>query len=588
LQCKSYHEACRRRLPQTPQPIRPSPSVSDGEDTDLSSDHCVGQDSTERQLAPELSVAEDLPSRLLEITNVEQQMVRVIETASLSSEDRQDLCSSGFAALSYCWGGEQSQKLISGKLEQFMMSTPARRYSKTIQDALWVTTQLGLRHIWIDALCICQDDETDKQREIAKMSLYYGTASVTICAASATACHEGFLQRREEPAYGTGPFELPYETGGKTGSVILYEDTGSDNPSEPTCSRAWTLQESMLSRRILVFATKQLYWTCCDSNASCGGRNAELTSRIMGDPLSFVPGIYPIATSWMLPPEAQWWQILVDYVSRKMADSSDKLLAISALASHLQQGFAERSGETVYLAGLFLQLERPLSVVQQFLWMTDARRSSRAGKYRAPSWSWACLDGPIETLSKFSELPTESLGVTYYPVPGDPESRRREVYTIKAEVVGHNVTLAELTAPFGAVKAAHLRLRAPMKVISLEDALLRSLAKFVHSLDVLGELDRQLPYLALIPDSVQDEASLERALQGKDPLHCFELLMADSHRLSFGLILDPREDLGLNYFSRLGVYAFSCRDYSIPETEHIMKSRESFHWCAEPTEVCLV
>ena len=70
---------------------------------------------------------------------------------------------------------------------------------QSIQDAITVTRMLDLRYPWVDALCILQDSSSNKERELSRMENIYRNSYVTICAASARGCHEGFLKKRSRP-----------------------------------------------------------------------------------------------------------------------------------------------------------------------------------------------------------------------------------------------------------------------------------------------------------------------------------------------------------------------------------------------------
>ena len=70
---------------------------------------------------------------------------------------------------------------------------------KTIQDAIFVTHELGLRFLWVDTFCIVQDDEEEKAREISNMDRIFSEAEITIAAARASHVYEGFLHPRRIP-----------------------------------------------------------------------------------------------------------------------------------------------------------------------------------------------------------------------------------------------------------------------------------------------------------------------------------------------------------------------------------------------------
>lgn len=91
-----------------------------------------------------------------------------------------------YIALSHCWGGKQP--LITTKENKCSMKTciPWAKLPNTFQDAISVTRRLGLRYIWIDSLCIVQDDAEDWEREAAKMALIFEAAYLTVAATAAT------------------------------------------------------------------------------------------------------------------------------------------------------------------------------------------------------------------------------------------------------------------------------------------------------------------------------------------------------------------------------------------------------------------
>jgi hypothetical protein len=99
-----------------------------------------------------------------------------------------------YAALSYVWGGPQAfctlQSNVASHSSQISLST----LPQTIQDAVFCAHKLGLKYLWVDSLCIIQDSTDDWEREIANMAQIYKNAFVTISAAKAKGCHEGFLK----------------------------------------------------------------------------------------------------------------------------------------------------------------------------------------------------------------------------------------------------------------------------------------------------------------------------------------------------------------------------------------------------------
>jgi hypothetical protein len=103
-----------------------------------------------------------------------------------------------------------------------------------------ITLKLGLRYIWIDSLCILQDDARDLSREIAKMADTFQGAFVTISAASSSSVHHGFLSNRQTaPRARVG---LPWHSKNVgTGTLLIEQTRRAYDPAEdPINLRAWS------------------------------------------------------------------------------------------------------------------------------------------------------------------------------------------------------------------------------------------------------------------------------------------------------------------------------------------------------------
>jgi hypothetical protein len=217
------------------------------------------------------------------------------------------------------------------------------------------------------------------------MADIYGSAFLTIAAASARSVHEGIFHDRKLPEEQVAmKFSAENNASLDNPVYIQHNPVFRDCVDEPLYLRGWTLQERMLSPRVVVFTRDQLVWNCQTHNITESGIEMNAlgqqrlrTSDVLGDggALKF------------------WHFVVRDYSSRYLTNATDKLPALSGLAAALHQ----RTGDE-YLAGLWKE-----SVLDDLLWMNGAIHGSRGNRvapsrqpgYRAPSWSWASIDGNI-------------------------------------------------------------------------------------------------------------------------------------------------------------------------------------------------
>ena len=160
-----------------------------------------------------------------------------------------------WACLSYCWGDHQPTVTTNATLLQHKSGFSFEGLPKTFQDAITVTHQLGLRFLWIDSLCIIQDDPEDVANEISKMPDIYKHAYVTISASVASGCRDGFLQDRPWQQ----PVAIPCRCeGGMMGTAFFTDQSTDGSLYDPVHFRAWTLQERILSPRFLDYSSMHL------------------------------------------------------------------------------------------------------------------------------------------------------------------------------------------------------------------------------------------------------------------------------------------------------------------------------------------
>lgn len=191
-----------------------------------------------------------MPTPLIEITGTS-------ETISLRLRQTEEVLHVPFAALTHCWGGEQPMRCLSSNMISYGPAIPFEKESPTIKDAAQVCQGMGLKHLWMNALCLIQKDANDKTVEIAKMTSVYGSAAVTIAAARSSSATEGLMGENF-----AGPGEgvtFSYRCiDGKLGSITLAKlNDGGFESVEPIDERGWALQERLSSSRIIEFGSRR-------------------------------------------------------------------------------------------------------------------------------------------------------------------------------------------------------------------------------------------------------------------------------------------------------------------------------------------
>ncbi|KAI1127943.1 heterokaryon incompatibility protein-domain-containing protein [Nemania abortiva] len=170
---------------------------------------------------------------------------------------------SPYAALSYCWGGDQLYKTTRSNVDSRGSGISWGEIPQTIRDAIRVTAGVGLSYLWVDSLCIIQDDEQGKLRDIAQMPRIYGHATVTIVASRSKGALEGFLHDINPPELIAFTSEVPYRCPtGELGTVYLVEDGEGHSMPEPIDDRGWTLQGNHLSSTVVTFESRQSSIIC--------------------------------------------------------------------------------------------------------------------------------------------------------------------------------------------------------------------------------------------------------------------------------------------------------------------------------------
>ncbi|KAH6684498.1 heterokaryon incompatibility protein-domain-containing protein, partial [Halenospora varia] len=317
---------------------------------------------------------------------------RVLDIETLQSSNSR----SNYAALSYCWGGPQDTLLSKSTIESYSEQLSLDTCSQTIQDAVSVTRGLGLRYLWIDALCILQDESADKTHEIENMGKIYKDATVTISAASSPSAKQGFLTFQGHPSPIATAIICPqreFTSEGQSedpalGKLWLDRERIHDHSTEPLSLRGWAFQEQVLSSRLLQYGSEGITWHCLDQDKTV--QVLPTCVRYKQRSKASRPGILErLALTHGKIGFKLWTEMIEDYSGRGLGVPSDRLKAIAGIASELHQ----LSGDK-YLAGLWEE-----DLLYQLGWRQDTidtvTQTPISRKLTSPSWSWASTEGKV-------------------------------------------------------------------------------------------------------------------------------------------------------------------------------------------------
>lgn len=299
-----------------------------------------------------------------------------------------------YVALSHSWGGSQPAKTTKANLDARCESLELGELPRTFNDALQVTLRLGFSFLWIDSLCIVQDDVEDWKTESVRMGDLYRNASVTVAATRAKNSEAGFLGPRERTRVAKIPRNSIDDEAGALNVYIGHRRSFEDDVDNgPLNKRAWVFQERILSPRTLHFTKSQVYWECWTKH-----HGEDLESNFLGImkdrkyPMILAPcGAGIDAVDKESTPHA-WWYMLNQYSKCQLSFQSDKLVAITGLVDNIAS-----QTEVRFIKGLWED-----SVHTGLLWSAVNPPMETLVEVEAPSWSWASRKGAIDHIQLYS------------------------------------------------------------------------------------------------------------------------------------------------------------------------------------------
>ncbi|MCJ1434442.1 hypothetical protein MMC27_003810 [Xylographa pallens] len=291
----------------------------------------------------------------------------------------------------------------ASNIEQMKKSIPMSILPPLFRDAVMITRRLGFRQLWIDSLCIIQDSPEDWNHEVTQMGNIYARSALNIAADASKNCDDSILGQRHLVFQ---PIEMTFNSHNHQVNGTMFVRPCLDSWDDVLqygsnlSSRAWVLQESMLASRTLHFCKQQMLWEC---------RSLRIAESCLTPTAAPIPGLRKEhQDDWSLNKRfllsvitkgetdstekacdillLQWYTIVEKYSLRHLTISCDRLPALASLACCFRDLLKDS-----YHCGIFAN-----DLHHGLLWQTQDRFSARyAASYRAPSWNWASVDGPV-------------------------------------------------------------------------------------------------------------------------------------------------------------------------------------------------
>ncbi|CAH0045024.1 unnamed protein product [Clonostachys solani] len=392
--------------------------------------------------------ASSFPTRLVDIAGPIPRLVYGDQIIAEAERNGREIPK--YAALSYCWGLESHAraqlKTTAASEETMRLGIPIESLTGTIRDAVRVARAFQIPLLWVDSLCIIQDDIADWEREASRMGIVYSHAFVTFCSLGSS-CHTSFLQPPSPtiliPFQSSlndeikGAYVLRYSTCaiGKVNANHLLTDVSSSR----WLQRGWAHQEYVMSARLVVFGPHFVHFLCPSITAAENEEPASVQWQFL---------LRGVATD---PEELynEWGKSIAPiYSDRQFTKPEDALPAISGLARYFSIVLADE-----YIAGLWKR-----DMIRGLIWsycrypgtgfygINDLlERLNQRAPYIAPSWSW---------------IGRRNIDMDLYRQIQDTRGDFQSLCDIEAtvDVQGQN--------PFGRISHAQLRVTAPTYTFS--------------------------------------------------------------------------------------------------------------------------
>lgn len=331
-----------------------------------------------------------------------------------------------YVTLSHCWGGHLPIMLNKANLASFQEGISFDALPKTFQDAVVYTRRLGFRYLWIDSLCIVQDDAEDWRQQSAKMAGIYEHSSINLAATVAFDGRDGLFTPHRPSLAGyitDGTTHVPIDSvtvetleseQGKPGRFVVKEWISAKHPgyffqggpdvADTLAGRAWVYQERLLCSKVLHFGHSDLFWECnAEVACQCGAWRHTLSRHLYAQ----FPKDMHTRTARILSEgdtkvlRYRWQRIVTEFSCMAIMFESDRLPAVAGVAKQLSSrcpdGLQYVMG--VWKEFLFLHLlwhVPPWEVKPGGERWLHPRPPDALERAMPPSWTWASVGNCVQ------------------------------------------------------------------------------------------------------------------------------------------------------------------------------------------------
>jgi hypothetical protein len=355
-----------------------------------------------------------LPTILLYVGDKVSSELRLEEIHSLGF----DLLDFKYLALSYCRSENRlpmTQKLTLDKKDEWKSQINERELPLTFQHAIHLTRQLELNYLWVDVLCIVQDCPEEKKREPESMGKVFVNAHCTI--ASSEDANGGCFTKRNSSLLDF-PCCLRFSkhnalTVRAQGQTHNLESFTKEVDEKNLSWQSWGFQERLLSRRIIHFGPKFLFFECNTHIASQGTsasqpfrekqwlwyrRKPRLHNHAFQTIFNPVNGYRnsfhqlranrgkTLSAGWEIYLHDRWAELVIRFTKCKTTEPSDRTNSLLGLAQAIQDGDKELG----YMHGLWRR-----HLLFDLLWFIKSGQANKQSEHRTRSWSWQSVHGEV-------------------------------------------------------------------------------------------------------------------------------------------------------------------------------------------------